>query len=358
MFREISHVDKWFRGILEIGQQIRLPSSEKKEEYIINSLMNEAIASSQLEGAATEYKVAKEMLRSGRKPTDKNEQMIVNNWQAIQYIRKNANEKLSIDMLCEIQFILTKNTFENPEESGKFRVRDDIVVRYKNEEIYEPPSATVLPSHMEALCAFANFDDETKWIHPLIKGAMLHFWIGYDHPFTDGNGRTARAVMYWYLLSRGYFLFQYLSISKHFLTTPGQYVRAYLYTETDDNDLTYFLLYNLSSVRAALEKLLNYLKQKQEEIVNADKLLRTFRGLNARQKKFIYHALQHPDHPYTIAGYKITNGIAYDTARKDLADLEKSKFIKHQREGKKLLVYYLSEKTIEKLRKSNPGQKI
>ena len=69
---------------------------------------------------------------------------------------------------------------------------------------------------------------------------MIHFRLAYDHPFTDGNGRTARQLMYWYLLSRKYFLFEYLAISKYFIQSPGRYVRSYLFTETDGNDLTLF----------------------------------------------------------------------------------------------------------------------
>lgn len=38
--------------------------------------------------------------------------------------------------------------------------------------------------------------------------------IAYMHPFVDGNGRTARALFYWYMLKSGYWLTEYLSISR------------------------------------------------------------------------------------------------------------------------------------------------
>ena len=62
-------------------------SSEARERYLISSLMEEAIASSQIEGAATTRKVAKEMLREGRPPTNKAEKMILNNYQTIRKIK-------------------------------------------------------------------------------------------------------------------------------------------------------------------------------------------------------------------------------------------------------------------------------
>lgn len=347
LHRQISHIDKWSGETITTHHPGGLAS---KERYIISSLMDEAIASSQLEGATTEYRVAKEMLRTGRKPENKHEQMIFNNWRAMQLIRENVGKKISVEMLCEIQSIITQDTLDNPAEAGKLRERDDVVVRYRDQDVHEPPPSSTLESRMEQLCGFANQDEDGQWIHPVIKGAMLHFWIGYDHPFVDGNGRTARALMYWYLLNRGYFLFQYLSISKHFVRAPGQYVRAYLYTETDENDLTYFLVYNLSAIRYAFDELRGYLHRKQEEIANANHLLRLISGLNVRQKSIIYDALQHPDRGYIIEAHKNTHGVAYDTARRDLLALVGKRLFRQEREGKKLLVFYPTARLMDKLK--------
>ncbi len=346
LHRGISEVDKWSGGQIITDQPFGLPA---KEKYIINSLMDEAIASSQLEGASTEYRIAKEMLRSGRKPKDKNEQMIFNNWNAMQFIRENSRTPFSIDKLFELHAILTQETLESPGEAGKFRETDDIHVLYRDEIVHIPPKADTLKGSIDRLLEFINTDDEENWVHPVIKGAMIHFWLAYVHPFTDGNGRTARALMYWYLLSRGYELFQYLSISKHFLRAPGQYVRAYLYVEHDDNDLTYFLVYNLLAIRFALNELRKYFKNKQDEILKANDLLGKFRGLNLRQKSLIYHSIQHPETIYSIEAHKNTHGIAYDTARKDLMLLASKGFLKIEKEGKRLFLFLPTGKAIEKL---------
>jgi len=349
LLRDISEVDRRSGGRIITDQPDGFPSTER---YIVNSLMDEAIASSQLEGATTESRVAKEMLRSGRKPTDKNEQMIFNNWKAIQYIRDNVDKKLSLSRLFELQAILTQDTLEHPEQAGKFRVSDDVFVYYRGELIHVPPKAKSLNDRISRLCDFANVDDEEHWIHPVVKGGMIHFWLAYDHPFVDGNGRTARALMYWYLLSRGYELFKYLSISKHFLRAPGQYVRSYLYTEHDDNDLTYFLIYNLVSVRLALHELAEYLRHKMRETAKANQLLIHFKGLNFRQKALIYHSIQHPDTVYTIEAHKNSQGIAYETARKDLVGLTRKGFLRKERKGKRLFIFLPVGRAIERLRKS------
>lgn len=346
IYKELHEIDLWSGGNITTDQPGQPPP---KEQYIISSLMEEAIASSQLEGAATTRRVAKDMLRTGRKAENKNEQMILNNWETMQYIRESQNQQLTPERLYEIHSFITKETLENPEEAGQLRKRDDIIVEYKGETVHVPPKAESLAKRMEAFCHFANKDESENWIHPVIKGVMLHFWLAYDHPFTDGNGRTARALMYWYLLSRKYVFFEYLSISKYMLKAPGKYVRAYLYTETDDNDLTYFFMYNLHAIRQAIEDLKVYLKRKQREMQESTKLLQHYRGLNVRQKNLVYHAIGHPDSVYTIQMHRNHHGIAYDTARNDLLALVKKKLLKKDKQGYEY-IFLPAKKLVENLR--------
>ena len=345
MLKALNVIDLWSGGTITTDHPGGLPP---KEQYIISSLMEEAIASSQLEGAATTRQVAKEMLRSGRKPANTNEQMILNNWDTMQYIRSNRGMKLTPEKLMDIHQLVTEKTLD-PDEAGRLRTKDDIIVTYNNETVHVPPLAETLPQRVEALCHFANDNGDEHWIHPVVKGAIIHFQLAYDHPFTDGNGRTARALMYWYLLSRKYLLFEYLAISRYFLRAPGQYARAYLYTETDEGDLNYFLQYNLRAITLAIMDLRLYLNRKQKEISRSNELLRSYRGLNARQKTLIYHAIRHPDALYTIEQHKNYHGTVYQTARMDLLHLATKGFLKKAKQGKEF-VFLPCEGMIEKLR--------
>lgn len=331
MLKRLNGIDMWSGGTITADRR-RLPPKNKKQ-YIISSRMEEAIASSQLEGAATTRQIAKEMLRSGRRPANINEQMILNNWETMQYIRSNSDTELTPEKLMEIHRLVTEKTISDPLESGRLRMRDDIIVSYNDETVHIPPLSETLPQRLEALCQFANTNDDAHWIHPVIKGAIIHFGLAYDHPFTDGNGRTARALMYWYLLSRGYSLFEYIAISRYFLRAHGQYARAYLYTETDDNDLNYFLEYNLRAITLAIKDMQLYLTRKQNEIHLSNELLESYRGLNARQKILIYHAIQHRDARYIIEEHKNYYGIVYQTARMDLLNLVTKGFLKKRKEG-------------------------
>lgn len=346
MLRELNTIDTRAGRNILTDHPWAIPS---KERYVVNSLMEEAIASSQLEGAATTRTIAKEMLRTGRKPADINERMILNNWKTMLHIRDHTDMKLSIEALCETHSIIADQTIEHPEEVGTLRNRDDVVVMYNDQEIHMPPKHDLLPARMQALCDFANDDSEDNWIHPVIKAAILHFWIGYDHPFADGNGRTARAIFYWYLLSKGYVLFEYLPISRYFLRGPSQYMRAYLYSEEDGNDLTYFIFYNLKAIRIAFEELEKYMRAKKRENQQAGILLRSYRGLNMRQKSLLFHAIQHPDSIYTIKSQETTYSVSYETARSDLLRLEKKGLLNRAAEGREFL-YRPSDRLFELLR--------
>lgn len=336
---------------LDVGGTIitdRPGSPPPKEEYIVSSLMEEAIASSQLEGATTTRQAAKEMLRSGRKPKDRSEQMILNNWESMKYIRTNRNQKFTPERLLQLHSILTIDTLTNPEEAGRYRTSDDIIVEYNDQTVHKPPLASELKERVESLCNFANHDDEKNWIHPVLKAAIIHFRLAYDHPFTDGNGRTARQLMYWYLLSRKYFLFEYLAISKYFIQSPCRYVRSYLETETDGNDLTYFLLFNLRAIRRAILELRKYIIRKQKEVASANESLKSLKGLNARQKILLHYAIGHPTNMYTFETHKSRHAIVYQTARNDLLSLVKKGFLEKERQGKEF-VFFPTRKIMNKL---------
>jgi len=319
----------------------------EKEKYLINSIMEEAIASSQLEGAATTRKKAKEMLRSGRKPTNKAEQMILNNYITIRSIKKMLNEPLSKKLILEIQASMTKNTLETPSAAGRFRKTGEeihVVDQKDGEILFNPPRADEIEERINILCDYANKSHNDDFVHPVVKAIILHFWLAYIHPFVDGNGRTARAIFYWYMLKNEYWLFEYLSISRIILKAPAQYARAYLYSEIDNTDLTYFLVFNLKTIDLAIKELQIYLTKKQKELKETVRFIRKFPGLNHRQYDVLHHAISHADAIYTIKVHKNIHNTVYQTARNDLIELEKKRFLERKKKGKEF--FFIPAKNI------------
>ena len=321
-------------GHIQMAEQITNP--EMKDRYYVGSLIEEAITSSQLEGAATTRQVAKEMIRTGRSPRDRSERMILNNYRTMQRIGKWKAEPLTRDLVFEIHRAVTENTLDDPSAAGRFRrAEEQLVVGTESGEVFhEPPPAEQLEQRMADMCDFANGETPSGFLHPVIRSIILHFWLAYDHPFVDGNGRTARALFYWSMLRHGFWLFEFISVSQIILKGPAKYQRAFLYTETDENDLTYFALYHLEVIRRAVDKLHEYVDRKTRELKAVEAELRGVATLNHRQRALIGHALRHPFHRYAIRSHQASHNVAYQTARTDLLDLADRGLLSVEKVGK------------------------
>jgi len=321
------------------------PSEANKNQYLSNSLMEEAIASSQLEGAATTRPEAKKILREGRKPKNTSERMIVNNYRTIRRLKELRDKPLSRELILEIHREITQGTLENENDETDFRTTDDIVVGSKADptKIYHyPPECTKIPAMIDDLIAFANEDDE--FIHPIVKAIILHFLIGYIHPFNDGNGRTARALFYWFALKHHYDLLEYISISRIFVHAPAQYSRAYLLTETDSNDMTYFIDFNIHIISQALEELKGYIVQKKKEESLSLQLVEQIPDLSFRQAEILRDFIKHPTRYYGISEIAGKFKVSLPTARTDLLLLEEKGKLKKYQDGKRQVFIYKGEK--------------
>lgn len=318
-------IDKKASGNIQAPDPVTNPKT--KDVYLINSLIEEAIHSSQLEGAATTRKAAKEMIRTERKPRDKSEQMIFNNYKAMQYINTHKTDDLTPAMVFELHRIVTYKTLEDETKAGKIRSdADDIVVKdFEGNTLHIPPKEKELKQRLNKLCDFANSDssDSEIFIHPVIRAILVHFMFGYDHPFVDGNGRTARALFYWVMAKQGYWLTEYISISRILNQAKTQYARSYLLTETDDNDATYFIVYQLEVVIRAINDLYSYLEKKVQSNAKASQLLsdKLRDKLNHRQIDVLEHGLNNPQSIYRIKEHQNKHRVTYQTARTDLLDL-------------------------------------
>lgn len=324
--QEFLHVlDMNIGGSLESPYKI---PAEDKSRYLISSIMEEAIASSQIEGAVTTRKKAKELLRQNKRPSNRSEQMIVNNYTTIQRILEIKSEPLNAKNLLEIHKLITNDTLTNANEEGAHRKGDDIdVIDFATGQVvHHPPDPADVDALLNALFSFFNDEDTRIFIHPLIKASIIHFMVGFIHPFADGNGRTARALFYWYLLKRGYWLTEYLSISRLILKAKGQYARAFQYTEVDEHDLTYFVLFNLRVMKLAFDELRAYIQRKNEE----KKELSNFMGIDGisyRQAIILEWFYKEPALLLTVKETQTRLGVSNGSARSDLNSLAEKGYV-------------------------------
>lgn len=334
--RLLHFIDTHLGGSVQVAWP-ELTSQDDQRRYLISSLCEEAIASSEIEGAVVTRKEAKEMLLK-KKPQNRHERMVMNNYRTIQMLNQRRDEPLTVDLLVEIQRELTHGTLDE-EACGRLRRLDEKIDIWDDEDqqtLHEPPPANELPDRMQQLCAFANADGDKdgKFIHPVIRAILLHFWLAYDHPFVDGNGRTARALFYWSMLRHRYWLVEYLTISSIILKQPKQYPLAFLNTEQDDNDLTYFLLYHIEVIERSIQAFQEYLAAKIEEKRRLSRVLLPAL-FNDRQQAILRDAQKDPETQFTYESHANAHQVTLATARSDLLALEKKGLLLGNRVGRR-----------------------
>ena len=344
--QEILHnIDMNFGGVLASSSII---PDKNRQYYLLSSIMEEAIASSQMEGASTTRKVAKEMLRKQAKPKDKSQQMIFNNYNTIRFLSAHKDENLTPELLQEIHRQITENTLDNPGDEGRFRTDDNIFVvnGITGEVAHVPPSYKHIKKVVQQLSKFINSDKE--FIHPIIKAIILHFMISYLHPFVDGNGRTARSLFYWYLLKKGYWLTEYLSISRIIYKSKTKYEKAFLYTEYDDFDIGYFVNYNLKVFNEAFKELKLYLERK----INEQNALFEYRipGLNERQIQIVKMCAEKPSLLFTSKDLETRFNVSVKTIRSDFEGLVELGLLEAVPLNKRLIGYARAKSFERRLR--------
>ena len=316
------------------GVRGRDDASELRRTYLQREQMLEAISSSQMEGAATTRQAAQEMLLANRQPQTDGERMIANNYATIRALEGWSKEPLAEGLLFRIHRTLTEGLL--PEDAqGRYRTTDDVLVRDRDGEvIHQPPPAATLPARMAALMAFANQGEATRetFLHPVLKAILLHTLLAYEHPFRDGNGRTARALFYWSLLRDGYWVAPYVSISRMLRQERKAYDEAYVDMECCHLDATYCVLANLRVFARGLRDLNAYVEGQARQ---TDAWRKALQGqFNARQLDLLGHTLRHPNYQYTAAEHQRWHDVSANTARADLDGLEARGFLRRRQIGR------------------------
>ncbi len=317
----------------------KIPNKQDQQFFIRQNLIEEAITSSQLEGAAVTRSVAKQLLNQKRKPRNKHERMIFNNYQAILKIEQEVKDyPLSKKVLLNLHQILTDGTIDQ-EQVGRWRTDQDKIViqtelRGETVILHQPPQQKDLMKEIDKLIEYANDLDQDQFIHPLIKAIILHFWVAYIHPFCDGNGRLARAIFFWYLLKKEYYLISYLPFSKLIKNSAAKYRDSFLFTEQYGNDLNYFIDYNLSKINLAIDDFVEYVDQVKLKRDNLTNLLPEL-DFNDRQKQALSF-LASDNQRITTQQHADFHQISWLTASKDLGQLVSFGLLDRHKKGRQV----------------------
>lgn len=337
----VARMDRMLAGRLQLPEAAR--SEATRDQFIASSLMEEAIHSSLFEGAVSTREAAKDMLRSQRAPINRDERMILNNFRAMDRLREMAKAPLTLEGVLELHHIMTDGTLDRPDQAGRIQQSGDARVQVLDERIHrvvhDPPPAEQLPERMARLVEFANEEDVVagQYVHPVLRSVLLHFQLAYDHPFYDGNGRTARALFYWSMLRRGYWLAEYFSISRLLHQNRKPYELAYLQVESDAQDGTYFVLQQLDVLERAVDELFAYVERKSLAQSGLRRRLQGRNDINHRQLALLDHALRRPGAQYTHESHANSHRVSLITARSDLLALVEQGWLQRVRAGKRML---------------------
>lgn len=323
------------------------------------ALVDEAISSSQLEGASTTRAAGRALIASARPPRTDHERMVIGNYHAMKWVDEHHQRPLTIDALFELHSLVLN---EPPgltaaeRQTQRFRRADDVVTitdLQSGQIVFTPPPAATLGERMDAFLAFANedsmLDDDQPYVHPIVRAILVHFWLAYEHPFTDGNGRTARALFHWSMRRQGYWLADYVSISQAIGEARAQYDRAFIHTETDELDTTYFVVNQLQMLRRGFKALTGVVAARAQDLAQLQLDLRGTQ-LNLRQRLVISRALREPGLMLTIAEHQLEHGVTYQTARTDLLGLAAKGYLGEDRRDRKTKVFYPAPDLEERLR--------
>lgn len=325
-------------GILSVDAKGMTPVEGRR--YLVRSLAEEPFSSSLIEGAATTREIAKQLVFEQRPARTRDERMVLNNYLGMEFAKSIADQDLTVSAILELHKIMTEGTLDQPDGAGVLRASDDVLVvdDSTGAVLHQPPRARDLPERLERLVAFANAKAEAAhYVHPIVKAIALHFMLAYEHPFVDGNGRTARALFYWQALRSGYWLTEFISISSVIAEAPIAYGKAFLHTETDASDLTYFLLHQAETVTVALERLQAYAARRVAEMEAFERRLAQTRGpdaFNHRQSSVLNDAARGRLSQIRIAEHQARHRVSYLTARSDLETLVEKGLFRKRRVGR------------------------
>ena len=335
------------RGQVELPGEVA--TQGMRDRYLINSLYEEAITSSQMEGASTTRRDAKKMLREKKDPRDRSERMILNNFLALEYVRDHLGEELTPEFICGVHRIVTDGTLDEAEDAGRLQRQGEERIRIygsggDDQLLHVPPPAEELPERLKRLCDFANGVGEyaSQYVPPLVRALIVHLMMGYDHYFVDGNGRTARVIAQWVMLREGFFLMDFVPVSRLLRTAPAKYARSFLEVEQDEGDLTYFLIWHAEIILRGIRELHDYLARKSKEMEQVKHLLR-LTDLNNRQIGVIEEALKDSAITVTAASHADKYRVTPQTAHADLRGLEDGGYLMRTKRGRSFEWYPVTD---------------
>lgn len=244
-------------------------------------------------------------------------------------IREKVKKNYSVEVLKKIHRLTVERIFAEGKQ-GVFR-ESQVVIRDSDtgQVTFRPPPAVEIPQHVEELLFWLNAEEAQKH-HPVIKAGVVHYELVRIHPFTDGNGRVARAVALLVLLWENYDVKRFFSIEEYFDEHSGAYYRALQKVAENSYDLTPWLEYFTLGLAGELTRVKNQVHKLSKDLKLKGELGGKQVALSERQIALL-EALQANRGRLTVKdAKKVLPMVSRDTIIRDFNDLIRKKVIKRR----------------------------
>ncbi len=170
---------------------------------------------------------------------------------AMQWVIKNSKLPLNSNRILNLHALMTKNLL-SPKRSGHWRKIQNYVVNARRKIIFTPPKPQDVKKRMKKLLSWLkNAENEDA----VVLSAIFHHEFVTIHPFTDGNGRMARALSQWILIQQGYKSTYSLGLDEYFAADRAKYYQMLRETDDMDGDYTYWIDYFSQGLLKSIEQL-------------------------------------------------------------------------------------------------------
>jgi Fic family protein len=335
--------------IEKIGQELHdlISHASFQKDFYLDSTIEEAISSAIYEGANSTRAKAQQLIAAKARPKNKDEWMLLNNFEAMQWIKRSSANDVSLELIRNVHEIVTRNTLEaeDLDFAGKFR-NDQVFVHSKTFEVKHEgiPHDKIIGALTEAIELTTK---NSRYFPAILKGVLLHYFIAYIHPLFDGNGRTARTLFYFKAIKNKLNFVELLSVSAYLKNHGRRYERSFEKVIDHDLDITYFIDFNLDALMKAIEKV----RTKVEFLLKVPNLKLIYK-LSDFQIGLLQKTVLHPFSKTDAEGYASTISRSREIARQELKQLKDLGFMKEAKDGKRFVYMIDRKKLIDEVNKA------
>lgn len=224
-YRITDEIARYLSDIAEIKSLLDRAKLLPAREFALRRTTNIKLAhsSTSIEGNSLEEYQVKKLLDGNKVIAEKNEIKEVQNYfRALRLVDElSHNSTIQLKDILVLHKIVIQDLVDKS-KVGVFR-SGPIYITNQKEIVYSGPDPNQVKSLIEELLSWLNARQN---IHPVIRAGLLHYQFATIHPFSDGNGRTARLLTLLHLYQSGWDFRKSLALDEFYNSARVKYYAA------------------------------------------------------------------------------------------------------------------------------------